>query len=304
MITLLAILALGGAGIVALASHPPGTAARAELTWAGDQALRPELDEALADLEAIASDVDRLGVLARGAIGAMTADDPEPFNAAIIEGTQVAREIETSSAALRATLNAMPGVAATDTFRYGAEVLARRVAMLAALEATENLRVSWARLTAGGLQAATLIGLLTEHDHVVAAAAAQGRASEYDAALQTLGRAVAMLDEAEDIRDQLANTSDVQILDEWLSRNRRYDEALEGLYSALRDSGGIVNDAVREAYREESEARAVLPPDTRGLTIIVADAGRGGLNQAVIAIEQARGRLNLALEALEPEAGA
>jgi hypothetical protein len=61
-----------------------------------------------------------------------------------------------------------------------------------------------------------------------------------------------------------------------------------------------VSDAVRDAYREESAARAQLPPDTRGLIVIVADIGRGGLNQAVIAIEQARGRLNLALEALAP----
>ena len=62
----------------------------------------------------------------------------------------------------------------------------------------------------------------------------------------------------------------------------------------------LVNDAVRAAYREESAAREQLPPDTRGLVVIVADIGRGGLNQAVIAIEQARGRLNLALQALAP----
>jgi len=55
---------------------------------------------------------------------------------------------------------------------------------------------------------------------------------------------------------------------------------------------------VRAAYQEEGAARALLPPDTRALVVIIADIGRGGLNQAVIAIEQARGRLNLALEAL------
>ncbi|MBI3746005.1 MAG: hypothetical protein HY264_05675, partial [Chloroflexi bacterium] len=59
-----------------------------------------------------------------------------------------------------------------------------------------------------------------------------------------------------------------------------------------------VTDAVKQAFAEESAARSQLPPDTRGLVVIIADIGRGGLNQAVIAIEQARVRLDLALEAL------
>ena len=142
-----------------------------------------------------------------------------------------------------------------------------------------------------------LIAVLTNHDLTVAAAAADGRAANYDAALATLARASAALDGATEIRDQLANTSDMTTLDTWLSRNRRYDAALVGLYSAFRDSGGVITDAVRIAFTEESAARAILP-DTRGLVLIVADIGRGGLNQAVIAIEQARGRLTLALQAL------
>jgi len=175
-----------------------------------------------------------------------------------------------------------------------------RATMLAALESSEGLARSWANLTVGSLAASNLISLLTSHDLTVAGAAAQGRDADYEAALVTLATAVGMLDEATEARDRLANTTDVVTLDEWIRRNRHYDEALIALYSALRDSGGLVNDAVREAYREEGEARANLPPDTRGLVVIVADIGRGGLNQAVIAIEQARGRLNLIIEALAP----
>ncbi|MEO7664424.1 MAG: hypothetical protein ABIV26_04805, partial [Candidatus Limnocylindrales bacterium] len=107
-----------------------------------------------------------------------------------------------------------------------------------------------------------------------------------------------------DIRDQLANASDVSTLDDWIGRNRRYDEALAALYRALWDANGKVTDAVRSAFTEEGVARAQLPGDTRALVVIVADIGRGGLNQAVIAIEQARGRLNLALEALVPAGSA
>ncbi|MBA3877044.1 MAG: hypothetical protein C0498_08935 [Anaerolinea sp.] len=298
------VLALGGAGIVAQWSHPPGTSARAELTWQGDRDVAPSLDAAQVNLQAIAGQVDRLAVLARGALAAMTADDQGPFTAALTEGGDTARSIQSASAALRVDLLALPGGRAADSIGYGGNLLGRRAAMLTALESTEGLASSWARLTAGSVKVSDLIARLTDHDLTVAAAAAEGRAADYEAALATLARAAGMLDDATAIRDQLANATDVSTLDAWLSRNRRYDAALVTLYSALRDSGGIVNDTVREAYREESAARAVLPPDTRGLVLIVADIGRGGLNQAVIAIEQARGRLNLALQALVPVEGA
>ncbi|HEX5590652.1 MAG TPA: hypothetical protein VFX65_10220 [Candidatus Limnocylindrales bacterium] len=296
-------IALGGAGIVAQWSHPPGTFARSELTYQGDLDVAPLLDDALADLAAVGTQVDRLSVLARGALAAMADDDQAPFAAALAEGSTTARAIEDASAALRTELLALPSGAGEDRLHYGIDSFARRAAMLNALDATEGLGRNWAQLTAGGLAASQLISLLTDHDLTVAAAAAEGRAADYVAALGIIAQATAMLDAAEEIRDQVANTSDVAVLDTWLSRNRRYDAALAGLYAALRDSGGVVNDAVREAYREEAAARAVLPPDTRGLVVIVADIGRGGLNQAVIAIEQARGRLSLALEALGPAEG-
>ena len=296
----MAMLALGSAGIVAQWSHPPGTQARAELTWNGDEAIVPSLDAVETDLEAIAADVDRLAVLARGALAAVTADDQAPFLAALSEGRDTAARIEAGSVAMRSSLLALPGEAAVDAIVYGGDVLARHSSMLAAINSTEGLARSWASLTSGSIKASDLISLLTNHDLTVAAAAADGRAANYEAALATLARATGMLDDAAVIRDQLANTADVATLDTWLSRNRRYDAALAGLYAAFRDSGGVVNDAVRKAFDEEGVARAVLPPDTRGLVLIVADIGRGGLNQAVIAIEQARGRLNLALQALAP----
>lgn len=299
----LAVLALGGAGIVAQWSHPPGTPARGELTWAGDRAVAPSIEAARAELEAIAGDVDRLAVLARGALAAITADDQAPFASALSEGAELARRIEAASATLGAELASLPGRSATDAITHGVGVLARRSAMIAALASTSGLARSWAELTAGSLAASGLISLLTGHDRTVAEAAVEGRAARYEAALAILARATTQLNAATAIRDQLVNTSDVSTLDAWLARNRRYDTALAGLYAALRDSGGIVTDAVREAFREEGAARETLPPDTRGLVLIVADIGRGGLNQAVIAIEQARGRLSLAREAMVPVGG-
>jgi hypothetical protein len=59
-----------------------------------------------------------------------------------------------------------------------------------------------------------------------------------------------------------------------------------------------VTPAIREALAAEQEARDQLPEDTRGMVIIMSEIGRGGLNQAVIAIEQARGELDGALESI------
>ncbi len=68
------------------------------------------------------------------------------------------------------------------------------------------------------------------------------------------------------IRDRLAATIDVGTLDEWLARNVAYDDALRGLWDALRRSKGRVTDAVRDAAAaRERCARSCCPP-TPGLS--------------------------------------
>ena len=56
---------------------------------------------------------------------------------------------------------------------------------------------------------------------------------------------------------------------------------------------------MRRALAAEEAAKARLPPDTRGLVVIMAEIAQGGMNQAVIAIEEAKGGLDEALGALE-----
>ena len=82
----------------------------------------------------------------------------------------------------------------------------------------------------------------------------------------------------------------------WLDRNAEYDAALRGLYQSLVDAKGRVTDDVRAAFAAEKEARARLPEDARGLVVIMAEVAQGGLNQAVISIEEARGSLSAALD--------
>ena len=59
--------------------------------------------------------------------------------------------------------------------------------------------------------------------------------------------------------------------------------------------------AVRAAFAELRAAEAALPPDGRALVVIMSDVARGGLNQAVIGIEEAKGRLDAAGAALGTE---
>ena len=89
----------------------------------------------------------------------------------------------------------------------------------------------------------------------------------------------------------------MSVLDQWLERNQTYDVALRNLYKAISKVGKKVTAATKAAVKAEAAARARLPPDTRGLIIIMSEIGRGGMNGAVIAIEEARAKLADAIDA-------
>jgi len=163
------------------------------------------------------------------------------------------------------------------------------------LAATGGIEAAWTRLTIGSLSASRLSGLLAAHDEAVVDAAERGRAADYPGALQALDGADTAIAQARTMRNQLAATVDVTTLDAWLDRSEAYDKALRGLYVAVRKSGGMLTDEVRAAKRAEEAAKARLPPDTRALVLIMSEIGRGGMNAAAIAVEQARGDLDEAL---------
>jgi hypothetical protein len=293
------LIAFGAAGVVAGVDHAPGTSARPEVTWAGDQAVRPGLVAATADLEQLSAEADRLAVLARGALAAITARDRGLLEATLGNGSVLVGGIQLRVAGIRTEVDGLPGFGDDTELRVGADSRTRRELILEALGVTDRLGESWAVLVTGGLTATRLAGLLERHDDEAFAAITAGRAGDYQAALSRLGLAETLLDEAGQLRDRLRNTTDVGTLDEWLVRNREYDAVLRRIYVALQSSGGVGTDEVREAVRAEEVARGRLPPDTRGLAIIVAEIGRGGANQAVIEIERVRGRLGGALAELQ-----
>lgn len=302
-----AVISVGAAGLVAAMANQPGTPARAELTLAGDTAAAPGLAAAQVELAALVGDVERLGELGRGALTALVAQDFDSLDAAVTDGEALARAIEVRSGGIREGLLLLPGSGPDEALIWSSETRERRDIALAAVGATGGLELAWSRLAAGATVANRLTVLLVEHDKVAGQAAASGRDRKYAAGLKTLARAQAMLDEARTLRDALANTVDVSTLTQWIDRNAEYDAALARLFRATVAAKGSITKELRDAFVAERKAHDLLPANTSGLVIILAEIGRGGLNQAVIAIEEARAELQAAVDRLadeEPAPGA
>ncbi len=297
-------VALGAAGLAAGIDHPASAGGRGELTSVADRAIAPGLADATVRLERLTADVDALGELGRTAIAALVRRDAAGLRAAIDGGEARIATIRGEAAALRAQLAALPGVGPGMTGRLGNETLARRAALLDALPGVDGLEAGWTRLAAAAVPATELTGHLLAHDTIAGQAVRLGSAGQYKAALGTLAKAAAELAAAKAIRDRLAASVDVATLDDWMSRNAAYDTAVRTLWEAMVASKGRVTPAVRNAAAKVESARKLLPPDARALVVILGDVARGGLNQAVIEIEQVRGPLHDAIAAaLAPASG-
>jgi hypothetical protein len=292
------LVSLGAAGIVGAMAHLPGTPSRAELTFAGDKAIEPGLSAAEASLLELAADVRQLSDMGRGALTALVNRDVDTLSTTVADGESLATSIQQQADQVRGQLQALPGIGPGEELVLSAAARERHARLLQALSSTDGIATAWSRLAVGSVAATRITVLLTEHDLVTADAAALGRTGKYAEALEKLSESDRMIFDARNLRDSLAATVDVTTLDVWLDLNADYDAALRTLYQAILDSGGRVTPAVRAAYDAEAAARERLPSDTKGLVIILGEIGRGGLNQAVIAIEEARGELDAALGVL------
>jgi len=295
-----AAIAFGSAGIIGTMAHPPGSPSRAELTYANDQALIARLAAVEADLGAVGDRVDALAADAKSALASVGSADGTALKTALDHGTSIARAISIEVDGIRDSLAGLPGEGPLAELQYSNDTLVRRAALLAALDAASGLASEWSRVAVKSNEAAQLTSLIVDHDTTVAAAAAQGVGAKYAAAIVTLNGATAMLDQLDALRDTFVKSSDVTVLDEWLARHRRYDSALLGLYTALRASGGKRNPQVDNWYREQSLALDQLPGDNRAIIAIIAQVAQGGLNQAVIAIDDTRGHIDRALDDSAP----
>ena len=299
-----AVIAVGAAGLVAAMAHQPGTASRAELTLDGDMAAAPRLAAIQAELVDLGKDVRQLGELGRGALGALVAVDPAALDKAVADGQTLASTIEDRSAKIREEIALLPGSGPTEELAWSPETRTRRDAALQATTTTAGLEGLWFRLAFGAVTANRLTTLLVDHDTTAGGAAALGRKAKYAAGLTELTKADKIIADARALRDALKNTVDVSTLTQWLDRNAEYDTALRRLFQAVIDSKGKVTKEVTSAAIAERRAHDLLPANTSGLVIILAEIGRGGLNQAVVGIEEARGQLQEAVDRLtvQPDA--
>lgn len=294
------VIALGAAGIVAGMDAPATAGSRPWQTARDDVLVDQELDAIAAQLQDLSAELDALGIQARGALSALVANDQSSATTALATGDALVADIRTRSQAIAQAFADLPliGTPAAE-YRIGPAVRERHARLAAALAGAGGVDEAWAGLSVGSASAARLSELLATHDETVLEAAAKGRSADYAAALAILDEADSLIADSRALRDRLRSTVDVATLDGWLDRSEAYDLALRELYDALRKSDGRVTATVRRAMTEERKARDQLPPDTRGLVVIMAEIGRGGMNGAIIEIEQARGELADAL--IEPE---
>ena len=120
------LLALGAAGIATGVGGPPGTTARAELTWAADQAIRPGLAAAVDDLVALTDLVGDYSTSARAALVALVATDRDLLERSVAEGDGQAQAVASAAADLRAQILELPGVAPDPTVPFAADAELRQ----------------------------------------------------------------------------------------------------------------------------------------------------------------------------------
>jgi hypothetical protein len=298
------LISIGAAGVIASMDRPPDVNARPELTWTGDQEASPALDAATAELARLSSAVDALASTARRSLTSVVGGDLQELSDTIDLGTSQVTDVKQQAIQLTDALENVPGMGDDAALRLSPAVIDRYQALASTRGLTDGLETDWLAFTGRAVGAARLTGLLTRHDQETAAAARAGAAGHFQRALTLLDAPDATLAEAVQLRDVLARSSDVSTLSEWLDRNAAYDAALRNLYQSLVDGKGRVNNRVRKAFAEEAAARDQLPADTRGLVVIMGDLARGGLNQAVISIDEARGALAAALDAQRQSQGA
>jgi hypothetical protein len=254
------------------------------------------------DLRGIGDQIRTLTGQARGVLAALSANDMTLAEAAVATGTPIVNDVDARADALRQALAEVPLVSGAEAaYAVSPAVRDRYSSDRDGVDATKDLEADWTRLTVGSISASRLSTLLASHDAAVVAAAERGRAGAWVAALQHLDDADAAMKSSRDLRDKLVSSVDVSTLDTWLDRSAGYDKALRALYTALRDSGGAVNDAVRKAARDEAAAKDRLPPDTKALVLIMGEIGQSGMTDSAVAIEQAASDIDEALS--PPETG-
>jgi hypothetical protein len=294
---LLALVALGGAGLAVAADRQGNPVQRPELTWAADARARPWIDTLAEVLEQIHQRATDLSTAGRDVLGRLQTLDLDGTNDALAQGDQASAEIDALVADLRdRSAQANLQIA---RWRLGPGTTALLDGLDLAIAAAPDLSVDWAGAADTARAVADLVGALEAHDTLVFQATGAGRDGRWADALELLDRATTDgLATASARRDQLAQTTSVETLDVLLGRLRDYDDALAALYAHLRDGGrqsGRKFDALQAAV---DAAQAALPADNGALSVIVGEAAGQPIAASLVAMDEVHGTINDALQSV------
>ena len=227
----LVVLAASAAGLTGQFWHPPGSDARAELTYAGDTAMKVRLDAASTQLTAIAADIERLAGEAKTALEEVASPDSTRLQDSLQRGGQAAAAIDLETQALRESLAGLPGDGPAAEIDYSNATLVRRAAVLAAIDAAGSVAGQWQSVTGRATDAAHLTSLIDQHNRAMIDATNRGRDRKYAEANTFIDSALLTVDQVVAVRKRIITSTDRTVLDEWVDRNRTWDIALKALYS-------------------------------------------------------------------------
>lgn len=309
---LLVLTALGGAGLAVAADRPQNPVQRPEVTYRADHDALIWIDALTADEQQILTRATDLSAAGRDLLSNLQTLDTDAARASLDAGDAASNEIGGLIGSARDKLFAAN--VSVEHWRLGPLTADALDALAAGADASEELPIQWAGMAVPARAVADLIATLREHDELVFQATGAGRDANWQDALDLLGQAGTSLTSATGLRDQLAQTTTVETLDDLLGRSRDYDDALTELYAYLRDGGEQSGQQFDDLQAAVDAALAALPGDQGVYIVIVFEAVGIPLTDGLVAMEEVHGTIGEALQAvtdlknggptvLEPEDG-
>ena len=293
-VAIVVVIALGAAGLVAALDHPPGSAGRPELTGRRRRRGHARSSTRPRRISRPSPTRSRRSGPRHGARWPpSTAPTRPPSRRRSQQGDRLVSAIDHAHGQRCAARSpTCPYVGTPEAGLTVSDAVVARHARAASRRSTRPTAstLAWARLTSRvGRRQPAMSRLLAEHDRLVVAAAEQrpqcqvrrrrSRSSTRPRRRSRRpGRCATSWPRRSTSRSSTSGSTERRL-------RRRAAEPVHGPLE-----GRHARSPRRRARRvaAEAEARAQLPPDTRGLVIIMAEIGRGGMNRAVIAIEEAR----------------
>ena len=289
-----AVIALGGAGLVAGASLPP--TARPELTVRGDARMAPGLAALDTGLTAVDGHLGQLvgtGEQVLVDLTGMTSGTvaPAQISADLQQGDDQLLTIDEQAQALQATYAQLPYDASSD--HISGRTKGRLAAIRQALDLLSPVTADWQAVSIHASVTSKLFSLMAQFvsaagEAVLDAnnkdATGQAKAPDLKGALAALSQADTFLAQADTIRGQLAATTDMGTYDQWVALHRAYEAALRHYLQVHLTTNDV--RILTPLYNAQAAAEEQLPRTTAPLVAILGDLEATGLTDGVAAIKR------------------